>query len=226
METSILLAITGVAATCGVLLKSYRRVGPGAALVIARGGGRARVRFGSAVVLPVVERAEELDLSVRKVVVERRGRQGLSCQDGIRVDVRATLLVKVEREEEGVLRVAREVGCARANKPEAVQALLEERLASALADSASTFNFDELLADRSLFIDHVMMELGSELLGFKLERLSLGRLEQTPLDQLDPTNVQDARGILKLTGRATRLALETSGEQDNTTPSPSGRGTG
>jgi uncharacterized membrane protein YqiK len=49
-------------------------------------------------------------------------------------------------------------------------------------------------------------------LGFKLERMSLGRLEQTPLDQLDPTNVVDAQGILKLTERTTRLALETSGQ--------------
>ncbi|QRK11587.1 hypothetical protein JQX13_16825 [Archangium violaceum] len=236
METSILLVMAGVAAVCaasgGVLLRCYRRVGPGEALVIERGRGRARVRFGSALVLPVVERAEVLDLSVRKVVVERRGRQGLSCQDGIRVDVRATLWVKVEPEEEGVLRVAREVGSARANKPEGLQGLLEERFARALANSASTFDFEELLADRSLFIDHVMMEVGSELLGFKLERMSLGRLEQTPLDQLDPTNEQDARGILKLTGRATRLALETSGEPEGADrdqphhPAPSGRGTG
>jgi hypothetical protein len=33
------------------------------------------------------------------------------------------------------------------------------------------------------------------------------------LDQLDPTNVLDAQGILKLTERATRLALETSGHR-------------
>jgi uncharacterized membrane protein YqiK len=216
MEMPILLALAGVAAAClacaVVLLTSYRRVGPGEALIIERGEGPTRVRFGSGLVLPMVQRGEVLDLSVRKVVVERRGKQGLSCRDGIRVDVRGTFLVKVEREEAAVLRVAREVGCARANRPEEVQALLEERFACALANAASTFNFDELLADRSLFIDHVMMEVGNELLGFKLERMSLGRLEQTPLDQLDPTNVVDAQGILKLTERTTRLALETSGQ--------------
>jgi uncharacterized membrane protein YqiK len=217
VETSILLTMAGVAAACavcgGALLRSYRRVGPGEALLIELGSGPTRVSFGSALVVPGLHRAEVLDLSVRKVVVERRGRQGLSCADGIRVDVRATFLVKVERREESVLRVAREVGCARANRVEEVQALLEERFACALANSASTFNFDELLADRSLFIDHVMVEVGDELLGFKLERMSLGRLEQTPLDQLDPTNVLDAQGILKLTERATRLALETSGQR-------------
>jgi uncharacterized membrane protein YqiK len=150
-----------------------------------------------------------LDLSARKVVVERRGRQGLSCRDGIRADVRATFLVKVERREEDVLRVAREVGCGRANRGEEVQSLFEERFACVLSNAASTFNFDELVADRNLFIDHVMMEVGTDLMGFRLERMSLGRLDQTPLDQLDPTNVLDAQGILTLTERATRLALET-----------------
>ncbi|WP_158501982.1 SPFH domain-containing protein [Vitiosangium sp. GDMCC 1.1324] len=216
METSILLAIAGVAGACmacaGVLLTCYRRVGSGEALVIELGAANTRVSFGSALVLPMLHRAEVLDLSVRKVVVERRGRQGLSCRDGIRVDVRATFLVKVERVAANVLRVAREVGCARANRPEEVQALLEERFSCALVSSASTFNFDELVADRSLFIDHVMVEVGSDLLGFTLDRVSLGRLEQTPLDQLDPTNVLDAQGILKLTERATRLAVETNGQ--------------
>ena len=213
MESSLLLVLFGVTGAClacaGVLRLCYRRVGAGEALVIERGTRPTRVSLGNALVLPVLQRAEVLDLSVRKVVVERRGKQGLSCMDGIRVDVRATFLVKVGRREEDVLRVAREVGCARANRPEELQALLEERFVCSLANAVSTFNFDELLADRGLFIDHVVMEAGSDLLGFQLERMSLGRLEQTPLDQLDPTNVMDARGIQKLTERATRLALET-----------------
>jgi uncharacterized membrane protein YqiK len=213
LETSLLIALAGAGAVClacGVLLTCYRRVGPGEALILEVAGAPTRVCFGGALVLPVVHRAEVLDLSARKVVVERRGRQGVSCRDGIRVDIRATFLVKVERRESDVLRVAREVGCGRANRSEEVLGLFEEQFASALASAASTFDFDELVRDRSLFIDHVKMEVGHELLGFKLERMSLGRLEQTPLDQLDPTNMQDARGILKLTERATRLAIETS----------------
>lgn len=212
MDSSLLLALVGVmglgVVCAGALRLCYRRVGAGEALVIERGNAPTRVSLGGALVLPLVHRAEVLDLSVRKVVVERRGRQGVSCMDGIRVDLRATLLVKVGRVEADVLRVAREVGCARANRPEDVQALLEERFACALANAASTFNFDELLADRGFFIDHVMMEVGEDLLGFKLERMSLGRLEQTPLDQLDPTNMMDAAGIQKLTERAMRLTSE------------------
>jgi len=208
----VLFALVGVGFGAWLLLRSHRRVGTGEALVIERGGAPTRVCFGSAWALPVLHRAEVLDLSVRKVVVERRGRQGLSCRDGIRVDLRATFLVKVARKESDVLHVAREVGCARANRLEEVQALLEERFACALGQSVSTFSFEELVADRSLFIDHVGIEVGDDLLGFRMERMSLGRLEQTPLDQLDPTNVLDAQGIQKLTERARRLALETGSE--------------
>ncbi|HEX8440196.1 SPFH domain-containing protein [Archangium sp.] len=213
METPVLIAIASTLAVsllgAVTLVWRYRRVGVGEALLLQVMGGPARVCFEGALVVPWLHRAEVLDLSARKVVVERRGRQGLSCRDGIRADVRATFLVKVERREADVLRVAREVGCERANRAEEVQALFEERFACVLASAASTFNFDELVADRNLYIDHVMMEVGTDLLGFRLERVSLGRLEQTPLDQLDPTNVLDAQGILTLTERATRLALET-----------------
>jgi uncharacterized membrane protein YqiK len=194
-----------------VLWRGPRRAREGEALVIERGGAPWRVGLGLGWVCPLLERAWVLDLSVRKLLVERRGPRGLSCRDGTRVDVRATFLVKVARREADILRVAREVGGARANDPEALQGLLEERLGEALAEAVGSFGFEELLADRGLFVDHVRMVVGEELLGFQVERLSLGRLEQTPLDQLDPTNERDAPGIQQLTERSRRLALETAG---------------
>ncbi|MET0404160.1 MAG: SPFH domain-containing protein [Cystobacter sp.] len=207
MEVLILCGVVGGVGVCALLLRSYRRVGADEALVLLRGGEPTRVCRERGWGWPLLYQTRVLDLSVRKVLVERRGRRGLSCRDGIRVDVRATFLVGVPRTEAAVLRVAREVGCERARQPGAVQALLEERLAGGLAHSVGTFNFDELVADRSLFIDHVGVEVGDDLWGFRLERLSLGRLEQTPLDQLDPTNEQDARGIQTLSERASPVAV-------------------
>jgi uncharacterized membrane protein YqiK len=213
VEILVVCSVHAVVGVGALVRGCYRRVGEGEALVLMRGGKPARVRFGGEWVLPVIHRAEVLELSVRKVVVERRGQRGLSCRDGIRVDLRATFLVKVPRVESDVLRVAREVGCARANQPEEVHALLEERFECALAHSVSTFSFDELVADRGLFIDHVGVEVGPDLLGFQLERMSLGRLEQTPLDQLDPTNELDAQGIQKLSERATPLSGDAEGRE-------------
>ena len=183
VETALgsVIAVLVAMSVVGAVVWRYRRVGR----------QEARVRPGGT--------AEVLDLSARKVVVvERRGRQGLSCRDGIRVDVRATFLLKGERE----------VGSGGASREEEVQGLFEERFAGVLESAASTFTFEELAADRGLFIEHVMMEVGNELSGFKLERVSLGKLEQTPLDQVDATNEQDARGILTRTERATGLSVE------------------
>ncbi|WP_309892285.1 hypothetical protein [Archangium sp.] len=180
METALgsVIAVLVAMSVVGAVVWRYRRVGrdeADEALVVEEKGGLAS-----------------------KVVVERRGRQGLSCRDGIRVDVRATFLLKEERE----------VGSGRASREAEVQGLFEERFAGVLESAASTFTFEELAADRGLFIEHVMMEVGNELSGFKLERVSLGKLEQTPLDQLDATNEQDARGILTRTERSTGLAVE------------------
>jgi uncharacterized membrane protein YqiK len=190
----------------GAVLWRYRRVGSEAALVVEGKDGARRVRLGGGLVWPG-EKAEVLSLSARRVVVVRRGRQGLSCRDGVRVDLRATFLVKVEREPEAVLRVVGEVGSARANREEEVQGLFEQGFAGVLASAVSTFTLDELMGDRGLFVEHVMMEAGDELRGFKLERVSLGKLEQTPLDQLDATDELDARGILTLTERAMSLPV-------------------
>ena len=214
MHLLLLCALGLAVGVCGALLwRGLRRAGVDEALVVWRGGVPARVLLGRAWTWALRTRVEVVDLAVRKVVVERRGRQGLSCRDGIRVDVRATFLVKVERRQADVLRVARETGDA-----PSLEALLEERLAGALEASVGTFTGDELWADRGLFIDHVGVELGDELFGFRLERLSLGRLEQTPLDQLDPTNEQDARGIERLNARATRPSEETAGASEPPLP--------
>jgi uncharacterized membrane protein YqiK len=190
VETALgsVIAVLVAMSVVGAVVWRYRRVGRQEARVGEERGGLERPG----------ETAEVLDLSARKVVVERRGRQGLSCRDGIRVDVRATFLLKGERE----------VGSGGASREEEVQGLFEERFAGVLESAASTFTFEELAADRGLFIEHVMMEVGNELSGFKLERVSLGKLEQTPLDQLDATNEQDARGILTRTERSTGLAVE------------------
>jgi uncharacterized membrane protein YqiK len=83
VETPVLITLASTLAVgllCAVtLVWRYRRVGAGEALILQVAGGPARVCLEGALVLPGVHRAEVLDLSVRKVVVERRGRQGLSC---------------------------------------------------------------------------------------------------------------------------------------------------
>lgn len=90
-----------------------------------------------AVVLPIVHRAEVLDLSVRTLVIDRRGKDGVTCADGLRADMKVTFLVRVNDTTENILRVARTIGCARAADPGTLEELFGAKFAEAIKTVAS-----------------------------------------------------------------------------------------
>ena len=73
------------------------------------------VAFTGAVVYPIINRAEVMDLSVKTIDIDRRGKEGLICNDNIRADINLTFFVRVNKTVEDVLKVAQSIGCAREN---------------------------------------------------------------------------------------------------------------
>ena len=69
--------------------------------------------FTGAIVYPIINRAEVMDLSVKTIDIDRRGKEGLICQDNIRADIKVTFFVRVNKTREDVLKVAQSIGCAR-----------------------------------------------------------------------------------------------------------------
>jgi uncharacterized membrane protein YqiK len=53
------------------------------------------VTFTGGFVLPIIHRAEVMDISVKTIEIERRGNEGLICRDNIRADIKVTFFVKV-----------------------------------------------------------------------------------------------------------------------------------
>lgn len=193
-----------VLGTVAVIATSYRRVEQGQALIVSGLRGEPRVARGGAMVYPLLQRAERIDLSVRKLVIERAGAHALSCRDNIRADVRAAFFLRVGGSAEEILQVARSVGSERASRPETLEELFAAKLADALASVARQLDFEQLLSERELFRDRVIEVIGRDLGGFVLDGVALERLEQTPLEALDPRNILDAQGIRKLLEIASR----------------------
>jgi uncharacterized membrane protein YqiK len=198
------LAVVGLVVMAIVLLRCYRPPEKGTALVISTTGGQRVVFERGALVLPVVHRAERMDLSARTIVVDRRGRDGLVCRDSIRADVRIVFLVRVNPTEEDVLQVARVLGCSRAASREALDQMFSAKFTEAVKSVGKRLEFEELCADREQFKDHVIEVIGRDLGGYALDDAAIEYLEQTPLDALDPNNIFDAEGIRKITERTAR----------------------
>ncbi|MGC4094130.1 MAG: SPFH domain-containing protein [Polyangiaceae bacterium] len=182
-----------------LLARFYRQVDQGRALVINTMRAEPVVTFTGSVVYPIINRAEVMDLSVKTVEIDRRGKEGLICNDNIRADINVTFFVRVNKTVEDVLKVAQSIGCQRASDHKALEELFTAKFAEALKTVGKHFNFDELYTKRDEFKDKIIEVIGKDLNGFILDDAAIDYLEQTPLEHLDRDNIMDADGIRKIT---------------------------
>ena len=137
-------------------------------------------------VWPVFHRVEEMDVSLKRIEIERTGRNGLICKDNMRADIKVAFFVRVNNVEEDVLRVAGSVGCERASSEEEIRTLFDAKFSEALKTVGKRFEFTSLYEDRDTFRDEILKVIGTDLNGFVLDDAAIDFLEQTPIEMLDP----------------------------------------
>lgn len=192
----IALAIFG---TLIIVAKFYRQVEQGKALIINTMKTEPIVTFTGKVVYPIINKAETMDISVKTIEIDRRGKEGLICQDNIRADIKVTFFVRVNKTQEDVLKVAQAIGCARASDPKTLEDLFTAKFSEALKTVGKRLNFEDLYKERQKFKDDIIDVIGKDLNGFVLDDAAIDYLEQTPLEALDKDNIMDAEGIKKIT---------------------------
>jgi uncharacterized membrane protein YqiK len=196
----VLLAI-GLIILIGLALlvsRLFRKVEQGKALIISK-VRRVEVTFTGAVVMPVLHKAEVMDISVKTIDIERTGHDGLICRDNIRADIRITFFVRVNKTAEDVIKVAQAIGTARASDQQTLQELFNAKFSEALKTVGKQLDFVDLYTKRDEFRDQIIAVIGTDLNGYSLEDAAIDFLEQTPIDQLDARNILDAQGIRKIT---------------------------
>ncbi|WP_425826104.1 flotillin family protein [Streptomyces fractus] len=181
-----------------VFTRLFRKVEQGKALIVSK-MRKVDVTFTGQVVLPVLHKAEVMDISVKTIDITRTGRDGLICQDNIRADIRISFFVKVNKTVDDVIKVAQAVGTQRASDRETLQELFHAKFSEALKTVGKQLDFTDLYTKREELRFRIIEVIGVDLNGYHLEDAAIDYLEQTPLSQLDPSNVLDAQGIRKIT---------------------------
>ncbi|MFG2533090.1 flotillin family protein [Streptomyces sp. NPDC048516] len=176
----------------------FRKVEQGKALIVSK-MRKVDVTFTGQVVLPVLHKAEVMDISVKAIEITRTGRDGLICQDNIRADIRISFFVRVNKTVEDVIKVAQAVGTQRASDQATLQELFHAKFSEALKTVGKQLDFTDLYTKRDELRYRIIEVIGVDLNGYHLEDAAIDYLEQTPLGQLDPHNVLDAQGIRKIT---------------------------
>jgi len=204
-DLGILLLVGGISLVIVVwgfmmmVAKFYRKVEQGQALVVNKLKAEPIVKFTGEVVLPVIHKAEIMDISVKTIEIDRRSKDGLICRDNIRADIKVTFFVRVNKRVEDVIKVAQSIGCARASSPETLDALFSAKFSEALKTVGKQLDFVDLYTKRDEFRDAIIQIIGRDLNGYVLEDAAIDYLEQTPIEHLDPQNILDAQGIRRIT---------------------------
>ncbi|MEV6199063.1 flotillin family protein [Streptomyces sp. NPDC051771] len=176
----------------------FRKVEQGKALIVSK-MRKVDVTFTGQVVLPVLHKAEVMDISVKTIEISRTGRDGLICRDNIRADIRISFFVRVNKTVEDVIKVAQAIGTARASDQATLQELFNAKFSEALKSVGKQMDFTDLYTKREELRFRIIELIGIDLNGYSLEDAAIDHLEQTPLDHLDAGNILDAQGIRKIT---------------------------
>jgi uncharacterized membrane protein YqiK len=194
----VLIAVVTLSILGALLARLYRKVQQGQALIISKTRG-VEVTFTGATVLPVIHKAEVMDIGVKVIEVTKNGNDGLICKDNIRADIGVSFYVRVNPTADDVRKVAQLVGCSNASSQEKLEQLFSAKFSESLKTAGKQMEFVELYDLRDQFRANVIGVIGNDLNGYVLDDVAIQYLEQTPMDQLNPQNVLDAEGIKKIT---------------------------
>ncbi len=182
-----------------MIAKFFRKVEQGQALIVNTMRKEPIVTFTGKVVIPVIHKAEVMDISLKSIEIDRHGKEGLICKDNIRADIKVAFFVRVNKTTEDVLKVAQAIGCERASDPTTLEDLFNAKFSEALKTVGKQLDFEELYQERDSFRDKIIQVIGKDLNGYVLEDAAIDYLEQTPMKVLDPDNILDSQGIRKIT---------------------------
>lgn len=205
------IIVIGVAAILllgllAVIVKCYRKVEQGTA-IIRTGVGGTKVSFDGILVFPIIHRMELIEVSVKRIEIDRAGSDGLICKDNLRADVKVAFFVRVNKTQEDVLNVAQCLGCKRASDPVALVDFFDAKFSEALKTVGKKFDFVELYSNRDTFKEEIIKVIGTDLNGYVLDDAAIDYLEQTRLEMLNPNNILDAEGIKKITDLTAKQAI-------------------
>ena len=194
--------VGGLAAFIGSVIR-YKIPKADVALVRTGGAKEKIVYTGGLWVNTIIHEIKEMSLNTMRIEVVREQSDSLITNDFNRADVEVVFYLKVTPEEDGedILKAAQALGD-KSMTPETVRELIEPMLDGALRSVAAESEIQDLLQKRLEFADNVHDTCGEGLKehnGLTLDTVSIIRVDQTPVSQLDPSNRFDAVGIRAIT---------------------------
>jgi uncharacterized membrane protein YqiK len=219
--TTLIVALIVLAGVAGIavlfFLAFYVKTPPNMAFVRSGLGGKKVVVDSGAIVLPVVHTLQWISLETIKLEVIKAQKEAFITKDRFRVDIGTEFYLRVAADPDSIERASRSLGN-RSFDAAAIQALVEEKLVSALRSVAAASELVELHENRRAFAQAVKEALLDPLSynGLTLEDVSVFHLDQTSKEYLDPSNIFDAEGLRQITLQTSERTRERNEIERNT----------
>jgi uncharacterized membrane protein YqiK len=106
MQTFLIVLVVLILLAAGLVsMLCIRKIQPGRAGV-KTGWGGIKVSFDWMIRMPLVQTYHIVDISVKKLEIQRKGKDGLVCKDNIRADITVAFYIRVDATVESVRKVA------------------------------------------------------------------------------------------------------------------------
>ncbi|MGJ8683823.1 MAG: SPFH domain-containing protein [Nonlabens sp.] len=185
MEGILPIIITGLAIlifqVCMyfLIIKMFYKKVRTAKAIVRNGLGGTKVATSKGIyIIPSFHTYEILDLSSKSIRVKLLDDNNLITRDDLRIDIKASFMMRIKYELEQIKRVSETIGATNASNSEHLKELFSSKFIEALKTVARKYEFKELLDSRSAFRDNVIDIIGTDLYGFILEDCAIDYIEK------------------------------------------------
>ncbi|ELP6119221.1 hypothetical protein QTV43_000361 [Vibrio vulnificus] len=198
-------------------LAMYHKPKSQAYVLVINGISEVRVSLTGGMSIPRLETVEQLEIVDKLISIKRVGhinaeneeQRGLSCKCGVRMDLDVGFYFTMPKEEAPLLKMVQNYDVAILNNTAALTEFLKPKLNEILKDTVGKLDYEDIMRDKAAFKSKVFDEMKKQLDGLILQDVAINDVKHSDLKSHDPSNMDDARGIEKITGVVTEKKVAT-----------------
>jgi uncharacterized membrane protein YqiK len=172
MTVEILIILLIPLIFIGILFSSYKKVEAGKILII-NGMRGFRTSFSGTLVIPILEKHEILDTTIKDLKVDLKGDNGLLLKDNHIVDISANFYIRINPEIRDIQMVVTALGTEKASSLHELEKMFIPKFSAALITIATRFSFEDLKHNLEEYKMEVLQMIGMDMNGFVLDDVAI-----------------------------------------------------